>query len=81
MRRPVLEIDEGITLWQPRVASLVVVDGTHTVTRDDRLDRLAHAVFRDPLQYWRICDANPTLRPDEVLEIGHVLDLPGSDRG
>ncbi|HEY3016279.1 MAG TPA: hypothetical protein VGJ41_14280 [Nocardioides sp.] len=31
----------------------------HTVTAGDRLDQLAWTYYNQPLQYWRICDANP----------------------
>jgi hypothetical protein len=32
---------------------------THTVDSGDRLDQLAFTYYSQPLQYWRICDANP----------------------
>ena len=32
---------------------------THTVDSGDRLDQLAFSHYGEPLQYWRICDANP----------------------
>ncbi len=37
------------------------VTGTfmHTVDSGDRLDHLAWRYYGQPLQYWRICDANP----------------------
>jgi len=37
------------------------VTGTylHTVNAGDRLDQLASTYYGQPLQYWRICDANP----------------------
>lgn len=31
----------------------------HTVDAGDRLDQLASTYYGQPLQYWRICDANP----------------------
>jgi hypothetical protein len=31
----------------------------HTLAAGDRLDRLAWTFYGDPLQLWRICDANP----------------------
>jgi hypothetical protein len=39
-----------------------------TVGNSDRLDRLAAQYLGDPLVYWRICDANGALRPDELTE-------------
>lgn len=40
----------------------------HEVGSQDRLDNLAARYLGDPLQYWRICDANRTVRPDELTE-------------
>jgi hypothetical protein len=40
----------------------------HTVTDGDRLDNLAAKYLGDPEQFWRICDANNALRPDELTE-------------
>ena len=33
---------------------------THTVNSGDRLDELAFTYYRRPLDYWHICDANPS---------------------
>jgi hypothetical protein len=43
------------------VRSLPATTGAylHTIAAGDRLDRLAWTFYGDPLQYWRICDANP----------------------
>ena len=41
----------------------------HTVAEGDRLDNLAAAYLGDPQQYWRLCDANGAMRPDELIEI------------
>ena len=40
----------------------------HTVVQGDRLDRLAAQHLGDPEIYYRLCDANGTLRPDELIE-------------
>jgi nucleoid-associated protein YgaU len=40
----------------------------HTVTQGDRLDNIAAQHLGDPELFWRICDANRTLRPDELTE-------------
>ena len=37
--------------------------------RGDRLDNLAAKYFGDPELFWRLCDANGALRPDELIEI------------
>jgi hypothetical protein len=41
----------------------------HRVTAGDRLDNLSARYFGDPLQYWRICDANLAMRPGELTEV------------
>jgi hypothetical protein len=41
----------------------------HVVTEGDRLDRVTAAYLGDPEQFWRICDANRALRPDELTEV------------
>jgi len=40
----------------------------HTVTQGDRLDLIAFRAYRDPEQFWRLCDANRAFRPDELTE-------------
>ena len=46
----------------------------HAVAQGDRIDNLAAAYLGDPLQYWRICDANRAMRPAELTEtIGRRL--------
>jgi len=40
----------------------------HVVVEGDRLDNLAAQYIGDPTQYWRICDANGAMRPDELTE-------------
>lgn len=40
----------------------------HTVAEGDRLDNLASLYLGDPELYWRLCDANGALRPDELIE-------------
>ncbi len=49
----------------------------HVVARGERLDRIAFRYFRDPEQFWRLCDANAALRPDELTaELGRRLRVP-----
>lgn len=40
----------------------------HRVTAGERLDHLAATYLGDPEQYWRLCDANDAVRPDELVE-------------
>ncbi|MGC4098851.1 MAG: LysM domain-containing protein [Nitrospira sp.] len=41
----------------------------HTVVQGERLDHLAARYFGDPELFWRLCDANVAIRPDEVIEV------------
>lgn len=47
-------------------------DGTtlveHTVMQGDRLDNITARYLGDPTQFWRICDTNNVLRPNELTE-------------
>ena len=45
----------------------------HIVAAGDRLDNLAARYLGDPLQYWRICDANRAMRPDELTATAGLL--------
>jgi len=48
----------------------------HRVADGDRLDNLAAQYLGDPQQYWRICDGNGAIRPDELTEtIGKRLRI------
>ncbi|MBB5470982.1 nucleoid-associated protein YgaU [Paraburkholderia sp. Clong3] len=38
----------------------------HTVVQDDRLDRLAGQYLGDATLFWRLCDANRAMRPDDL---------------
>lgn len=48
----------------------------HLVTSDERLDHIAWQHYRDAERYWRICDANTAVWPDDLLEPGVVLAVP-----
>lgn len=57
----------------------------HTVTQGERLDNIAAQYLGDPEQFWRICDANAAMRPEELTEtIGRRIritlpeGIPGS---
>ncbi len=48
----------------------------HVVTEGERPDNITAHYLNDPEQFWQICDANRTMRPDEVTEtIGHRLRI------
>jgi nucleoid-associated protein YgaU len=63
-------------LFRPRAASAPATVALHRVVAGDRLDLLAFRYFGDAAQYFRIVDANPCVRPEELLEVGRVLRIP-----
>jgi hypothetical protein len=49
----------------------------HTVAQGDRLDLLAFQYYADPEQFWRICDGNNALYPDDLTEtVGTRIQIP-----
>jgi hypothetical protein len=53
--------------FAPQPADLALLR-THTVTPGERLDNITAQTLGDPQLFWRICDANAALRPDELTE-------------
>jgi hypothetical protein len=48
----------------------------HTVTQAERLDNIAAQYLGDPTAFWRICDANNAMRPEELTEtLGRQLRI------
>lgn len=47
----------------------------HLVTQGERLDHITALYLGDPEQFWQICDANGTLRPQELEETGRRLRI------
>jgi nucleoid-associated protein YgaU len=49
----------------------------HRVAQNDRLDLMAYQYYRDPELFWRICDANKAMLPDQlVAEVGQRILIP-----
>lgn len=62
--------------FPPDPDTLATVD-VHEVKGGERLDNIAAARLGDPEQFWRLCDANRALRPDELTETtGRRLRIP-----
>ena len=40
----------------------------HTVKEGERLDNITAHYLGDPEQFWRVCDANGAMRPEELTE-------------
>lgn len=38
----------------------------HLIEENDRVDNLAAHYFSDPQLYWRLCDANGAMNPDDL---------------
>jgi hypothetical protein len=60
----------------------------HAVADGERLDQIAAHHLGDPEQFWRICDANGAIRPDELLDpVGRRIritlpeNIPGETNG
>jgi hypothetical protein len=47
----------------------------HTVAQGERLDTITARYLGDPTQFWRVCDANDVLEPEELEETGRVIDI------
>lgn len=48
----------------------------HVVSEGDRLDNITARYLGDPLQFWRVCDANDAMNPpDLTAEVGRRLRI------
>jgi hypothetical protein len=49
----------------------------HEVVQRDRPDTITATYLGDPEQFWRICDANTTMKPEDLTaEIGRRVIIP-----
>jgi hypothetical protein len=52
----------------------------HALSGGERLDHLAWRYYRDAERFWRICDANATLWPEDLVEeTGRTIVIPPSE--
>jgi hypothetical protein len=66
VRRRVLPQGEEM----PLLAEVAVIQG-------ERIDLIAHRTLGDPLAYWRICDANNAMNPQQLTqEPNRLLRVP-----
>jgi hypothetical protein len=79
-----LETDDGRAYrylsrrFLPRVDELHLV-AEHVLTGGERPDLISADHLGDPEQFWRLCDANPVLHPDELTgddRIGTAVRIP-----
>jgi hypothetical protein len=47
----------------------------HTCIQGERLDNITAQYLGDPTQFWRICDANDVMAPEELEEIGRRIRI------
>lgn len=48
----------------------------HVVAQGERLDNITARYLGDPEQFWRVCDANAAMQPDELMEtVGRRLRI------
>ena len=76
-----LEADDGRTIifirrrFVPGPEKFALLQ-EHEVTEDERLDNITAQYLGDPEQFWRLCDANTAMQPDELIEtIGRRLRI------
>jgi hypothetical protein len=54
----------------------------HLVRQEDRLDLIAFRYFKNPERFWRICDANLAMWPEDLVEeAGKRIKIPPSEGG
>ncbi len=72
---PMVYLRRRLVPMPDRFALLTV----HSVREGDRLDNITARYLGDPLQFWRVCDANGVMKPDELAgEVGNeiLITLP-----
>jgi hypothetical protein len=48
----------------------------HEVVQGDRLDNVTARYLGDPEQFWRVCDVNTAMRPDDLTaELGRRIRI------
>lgn len=63
-RRRVPQSDDFVTLQE------------HRVIEGDRLDNITAQYLGDPEQFWRLCDANNAMEPEELTEqVGSIVRI------
>ena len=58
----------------PSLSELSIVR-QHVVLQGERLDNLASQFLGDPELFWRLCDANAAMRPEELEVVGLTIDI------
>lgn len=75
----------GFPATRPRPIPITQGIIEHTLSRDDRLDRLAAHYYNDAQKWWLILDANPEIACAGDLDMeqyaGNVIVIPADTRG
>lgn len=77
----ILETTDGKTIVYLRRRFVPPVDRFellqyHAVVEGDRNDNLAYQYLGDPQQFWRLCDANRAMHPQELTaQVGRKLRI------
>lgn len=59
----------------PQASSFQAVE-RHTVLGGEHLDNIAAQFLGDPTLFWRLCDANHAMRPEELTEtVGRIIHI------
>jgi hypothetical protein len=77
-----LELPDGRTVFYKRRRFLPHARdlqplGEETVRSGDRIDLVAFRTIGDPEQFWRLCDANEVVDPEELIQPGRRLKISG----
>jgi hypothetical protein len=49
----------------------------YTVNEGERLDHVTFKIYKDSEQFWRICDANEVMIPDDLVKKpGNTIRIP-----
>jgi hypothetical protein len=48
----------------------------HAVSAADRLDLIAFQYYGKADRFWRVCDANSAMQPEELLHLGRSIFVP-----
>ena len=47
----------------------------HNFNQGERLDNITANYMDDPTQFWRVCDTNGAMLPEELEQIGQVIRI------
>jgi hypothetical protein len=47
----------------------------HTFVEGERLDLITARYLGDPTQFWRVCDANNVMQPEELEVTGRAIEI------